>query len=153
MHVYGQIVAHGKCSVQAACKPLLALSLPLHGTEHAKTALQATQRLHLQPRTATLTLLCGRLVFVLKRTQPEAWVNNGGTDFAVQIKPPSAEDIVAKVVNAEATYTHWSLFNRFCMALEVLDAAESVGAWACCCTSSGLSAVRECTLCPVQRVS
>ena len=68
-----------------------------------------------------------RLVFVLKQTQPEKWVNNGGADFAVQIKPPSAEDIVAKVVNAEATYTHWSLFNRFCMALEVLDAADSVG--------------------------
>ena len=64
---------------------------------------------------------------MLKQTQPEKWVNNGGADFAVQIKAPSAEDIVAKVVNAEATYTHWSLFNRFCMALEVLDAADSVG--------------------------
>lgn len=64
---------------------------------------------------------------MLKQTQPEKWINNGGTDFSVQIKPPSAEDLVAKVVNAEATYTHWSLFNRFCMALEVLDAADSVG--------------------------
>ena len=69
------------------------------------------------------------MVFVLKRTQEEAWVNNGGTDFAVQIKPPGAEDIVGKIMTAEATYTHWSLFNRFCLALELLDAAESVGAW------------------------
>ena len=65
---------------------------------------------------------------MLKRTQEEAWVNNGGGDFSVNILPPSAESIVGKVVNAEATYTHWSLFNRFCLALELLDGADSVGA-------------------------
>ena len=67
-------------------------------------------------------------MFVLKRTQEEAWVNNGGGDFSVQIRPPSAGSIVGKVLTAEATYTHWSLFNRFCLALELLDQADSVGA-------------------------
>ncbi|GFH24949.1 carbohydrate-Binding Module Family 45, partial [Haematococcus lacustris] len=57
------------------------------------------------------------LVFVLKETQPEAWINDGGTDFRVQLKPPGLANLVDKVVEAESTYTHWSLFNRFCMAI------------------------------------
>ena len=73
------------------------------------------------------------MVFVLKRTSPEAWINNGGSDFAVQIKPPGADDVADKIFAAEGTYTHWSLFNRFCLANELLDAADAVGelvAWA-----------------------
>lgn len=68
-----------------------------------------------------------RVVWVLKELEPENWVHNGGTDFAVQLKPPSAADVLGKVLTAEGTYTHWSLFNRFILANEILDAADSAG--------------------------
>lgn len=71
-------------------------------------------------------ILC-RVVWVLKELEPENWVHNGGTDFAVQLKPPSAADVLGKVLTAEGTYTHWSLFNRFILANEILDAADSAG--------------------------
>lgn len=64
---------------------------------------------------------------MLKELEPENWVHNGGTDFAVQLKPPSASDVLGKVLTAEGTYTHWSLFNRFILANEILDAADSAG--------------------------
>ena len=67
------------------------------------------------------------MVWVLKELQPENWIHNGGTDFAVQLKPPSASDVLGKVLTAEGTYTHWSLFNRFILANEILDAADSAG--------------------------
>lgn len=67
------------------------------------------------------------MVWVLKELEPENWIHNGGTDFAVQLKPPSAADVLGKVLTAEGTYTHWSLFNRFILANEVLDAADSAG--------------------------
>ncbi|KAL3153548.1 Phosphoglucan, water dikinase, chloroplastic [Trebouxia sp. C0009 RCD-2024] len=69
-----------------------------------------------------------RVVWVLKELEPENWIHNGGTDFAVQLKPPSASDVLGKVLTAEGTYTHWSLFNRFILANEILDAADSAGA-------------------------
>lgn len=68
-----------------------------------------------------------RVVFVLKQTSPENWVNNGGSDFSVQIKAPGLDDVADKIYTAEGTYTHWSLFNRFCLANELLDAADAVG--------------------------
>ncbi len=34
---------------------------------------------------------------------------------------------LVQVIAAEATYTHWSLFQRFCLAIEVLDAADAAG--------------------------
>lgn len=68
-----------------------------------------------------------RVVWVLKELEPENWVHNGGTDFAVQLKAPSAADVLGKVLTAEGTYTHWSLFNRFILANEILDAADSAG--------------------------
>lgn len=66
-------------------------------------------------------------MWVLKELEPENWIHNGGTDFAVQLKPPSAADVLGKVLTAEGTYTHWSLFNRFILANEILDAADSAG--------------------------
>ena len=68
-----------------------------------------------------------RVVWVLKELEPENWVHNGGTDFAVQLKPPSVSDVLGKVLTAEGTYDHWSLFNRFILANEILDAADSAG--------------------------
>ncbi|KAK9803518.1 hypothetical protein WJX73_002149 [Symbiochloris irregularis] len=68
-----------------------------------------------------------RVVFVLKQTAPENWINNGGGDFSVQIKAPGLDDVADKIYTAEGTYTHWSLFNRFCLANELLDAADAVG--------------------------
>jgi len=73
-----------------------------------------------------------RVVWVLKELEPENWIHNGGTDFAVQLKPPSAADVLGKVLTAEGTYSHWSLFNRFILANEILDAADSAGAYRAC---------------------
>ena len=64
---------------------------------------------------------------MLKETAPEAWVNNGGTDFSVQLRAPSQVDLVDKVLVAEGTYSHWSLFNRFILVNDVLDAADAAG--------------------------
>lgn len=76
----------------------------------------------------SLCLCAHRVVFVLKETAPEAWLNSGGGDFVATLKPPDLSDLVDKVVDAEANYSHWSLFNRFCMANEILDAADAAGA-------------------------
>lgn len=69
-----------------------------------------------------------RVVFVIKEQEPENWLNDGGVDFAVHIKAPELKEVEARVLDAEANYGNWSLFNRFCMALEVLDAADASGA-------------------------
>lgn len=69
-----------------------------------------------------------RVVFVLKQTEPEQWMHNGATDFAVMLKPPSVRDIADKVIEAEGTYSHWSLFQRFILANELLDGADAAGA-------------------------
>ena len=37
-----------------------------------------------------------RVVFVLKETEPEAWINNGG-DFNAYLKPPGVDEVVDKV--------------------------------------------------------
>ena len=68
-----------------------------------------------------------RLVFVLKETDPERWVSNGSTDFAVQLKAPDFLDVAGKALEAEGSSSHWSLFDRFCLAIELLDAADSAG--------------------------
>lgn len=74
---------------------------------------------------------------MLKETHPENWLNSGAGDFVAQLKPPDLSDIVDKVVDMEATASHWSLFNRFCMANDVLDAADAAGA--CVMPSCSLS--------------
>ena len=68
-----------------------------------------------------------RVVFVLRETEPDKWLNSGAGDFVAQLKPPDLSNLVDKVIEAESTYTHWSLFNRFCMANDVLDAADVAG--------------------------
>ena len=37
-------------------------------------------------------------------------------------------EVESKVLEAEATFSHWSLFNRFVMAAQMLDAADAAGA-------------------------
>jgi hypothetical protein len=44
------------------------------------------------------------VVFVLKETEPEAWINNGG-DFYAYLKAPSVEDVVSKVSLLVELYT------------------------------------------------
>ena len=89
-------------------------------------SIQSNQKLNIMIR-KQLTFLGYRVVWVLKELEPENWVHNGGTDFAVQLKPPSVSDVLGKVLTAEGTYEHWSLFNRFILANEILDAADSAG--------------------------
>jgi hypothetical protein len=36
------------------------------------------------------------VVFVLKETQPEAWISNGG-DFSAYLKPPGVDEVVDRV--------------------------------------------------------
>ncbi|GAB4821271.1 hypothetical protein N2152v2_008317 [Parachlorella kessleri] len=84
-----------------------------------------------------------KMVFVLK--EGETWTNNGGSDFIAYLKPPGIEgkqslagsplswhgsavsDVLGKVIEAESTASHWSLFNRFILALQLLDAADTAG--------------------------
>lgn len=66
-----------------------------------------------------------RIVFVLK--DGENWMNSGGGDFVAHLKPPGAEELVDKVIEAESTYDRWSLFSRFCMASQLLGAATAAG--------------------------
>lgn len=73
--------------------------------------------------------LLRRVVFVLKEL-PENWISNGSTDFAIQLKPPDFSDVSSKALQAEGTYSHWSLFDRFCLVNELLDASDSAGG--CC---------------------
>jgi hypothetical protein len=77
------------------------------------------------------TVSVGRLVFVLKETEPERWLNSGGGDYVAQLKPPELGSLVDKVIEAEASSSHWSLFNRFLMANEILDAADAAGGLLC----------------------
>lgn len=72
-----------------------------------------------------------RIVFVIKELSPERWVNNGGGDFAMQLKAPNFSDVADKALQAEGKYTHWSLFDRFCLANELLDASDSAGMGLC----------------------
>ena len=37
-----------------------------------------------------------RVVFVLKETEPERWISNGG-DFYAYLKPPGVDEVVEKV--------------------------------------------------------
>ena len=39
-----------------------------------------------------------RVVFVLKETEPERWISNGG-DFYAYLKPPGVDEVVEKVCN------------------------------------------------------
>jgi len=66
-----------------------------------------------------------KVVFVLK--EGEKWTNSGGADFTAQIKVPEASDLVGEILDAEATFEHWGLFNRFIMAIQNLDALDASG--------------------------
>ncbi|KAG2441975.1 hypothetical protein HYH02_009769 [Chlamydomonas schloesseri] len=69
-----------------------------------------------------------RLTFVLKQTQDgETWFNNGGSNYAVQLRAPPIDSFVKKVLEAEGSFSHWSLVQRLMLATEVLDAADSAG--------------------------
>ncbi|KAG2440720.1 hypothetical protein HXX76_003577 [Chlamydomonas incerta] len=69
-----------------------------------------------------------RLTFVLKQTQDgETWFNNGGSNYAVQLRAPPMDSFVKKVLDAEGSFSHWSLVQRLMLASEVLDAADSAG--------------------------
>lgn len=54
------------------------------------------------------------MVFVLKETEPEAWISNGG-DFAAYLKPPGVDEVVDKV----GTFCSRSIFlqqeYRYCL--------------------------------------
>lgn len=66
-----------------------------------------------------------KIVFVLK--EGEKWINGSGSDFTAQIKPPDVTDIVSTILEAESSSEHWSLFNRFIMALQVLEGLDAAG--------------------------
>jgi alpha-glucan,water dikinase len=81
------------------------------------------------------------LVFVLKQTGPEKWFNApGGGDFSLPITAgdagggsASADAVIARAIEAEATWSNFSLFNRLCLVLDMVppkDAAsgDTVGA-------------------------
>jgi hypothetical protein len=67
-----------------------------------------------------------RVVFVLKETSPEAWINNG-SQFTAQLKPPDLSALVGRVLAVEGSADHWSLLNRFNMAVELLEAFDTAG--------------------------
>lgn len=71
-------------------------------------------------------LLPSSLCFVIKELEPERWISGSGS-FTIPIKQPSSSSIADKVIKAESTYSNWSLFNRLCLTLEVLDAASLSG--------------------------
>ncbi|XP_024523543.1 alpha-glucan water dikinase 2 [Selaginella moellendorffii] len=66
------------------------------------------------------------LVFVLKDTDG-AWYNNNGC-FQVPLKCFELNDLMEQVILSETTFDNWSLFNRFILASELVDAAEEIGA-------------------------
>ncbi|KAL6770951.1 GWD2 [Auxenochlorella protothecoides x Auxenochlorella symbiontica] len=67
-----------------------------------------------------------KVVFVLKKG--ETWTNNGGSGYSAFLKPPGVDELHSKIMAAEGTYEHWSLFSRFNMALSILEAADAAGA-------------------------
>ena len=66
-----------------------------------------------------------KVVFVVK--EGEKWIHNGAGDFAVYLKPPGVDDVIAKVIAAETEYERWSLFDRVNMATGLIDAAIAAG--------------------------
>ena len=66
------------------------------------------------------------LVFVIKELEPERWISGSG-QFTLILKQPDASSIAKKIITAESEYSNWSLFNRLCLSLEVLDAASLSG--------------------------
>lgn len=73
------------------------------------------------------------MTFVLKQTSPEAWHSCGGGDFRVKLKEPSGGGsgalagpggaVLAKICEAEG-WERFSLFQRFCLALELTPPPE-----------------------------
>lgn len=47
--------------------------------------------------------------------------------IAVLFLTAEAEEIQNKILTAESTNEHWSLFNRFVLALQLLNEADTVG--------------------------
>ena len=51
-----------------------------------------------------------RVVFVLKETQPERWISNGG-DFYAYLKPPGVEEVMEKVcLLLSSVHSHFLVF-------------------------------------------
>ena len=84
-----------------------------------------------------------KVVFVLKRG--EIWKNNEGQNFLVVLKPPGVQDLEDRIIDAEARFERWSLFNRIGMASQVVDEAVALGpeAMALVFTWLRLSALRQ----------
>ena len=67
-----------------------------------------------------------RVVFVLKETQPERGISNGGDCYAY-LKPPGVSEVQEKVLGIEGSDCAWSLIDRLQLANELLDAADAAG--------------------------
>ncbi|KAI8469254.1 MAG: glutathione synthetase ATP-binding domain-like protein [Monoraphidium minutum] len=67
-----------------------------------------------------------RVVFVLKETEPENWISNG-SQFTAQLKAPDLSNLLEKVLSVEGDAGHWSLLNRFNLAVELLDGLDTAG--------------------------
>lgn len=68
-----------------------------------------------------------QLVMLLVDETQGIWIKDNGKDFVLRVKPASAEGLLQRIVKPEATYSNWGLFNRFCLAIELLDQAAEVG--------------------------
>jgi len=76
---------------------------------------------------ASSSRLPSAVVFVLR--EPDGgWLSPaGGRDGRVPLRPPSADDVLARIVASEADPAASSLFTRFCAANDLLDEAASCG--------------------------
>jgi hypothetical protein len=50
-----------------------------------------------------------RIVWVLRESEPERWISNGG-DFVAYLKPPGVDDIISKVALSAVKARHSRLF-------------------------------------------
>lgn len=63
---------------------------------------------------------------MLRETDPENWINNGGF-YTAQLKQPDVGDVTGRVLAIEGGDGGWSLLNRLGMAVELLDALDAAG--------------------------
>ncbi len=93
---------------------------------------KAVQTPFAEGRAVTLTFPAAsapeRVVFVLKELSPEKWINNG-SQFLAQLKPPELGHLLEKVLSIEGGSDHWSLLNRFNLAVELLEPMDAAGGW------------------------
>ena len=71
------------------------------------------------------------MVFVLKETQPEAWISNGG-DFTAYLKPPGVQEVVDQVQDLRMSYFLITVAEqKFRIALRPHSSCNSVSDVAC----------------------